>query len=342
MKYLITGGCGFLGSNLAHHILSVAGGDLVVVDNLSRFGSEQNLKWLQDKGSFSYYNTDIRNFSELMGVVKKELPDVIFHLAGQVAMTTSLQDPLFDFSINALGTLNLLESVRKFCPRAVVIYSSTNKVYGDLEWLEYREEKSRYVCPQYPNGFPENIPVNFSSPYGCSKGSADQYVLDYHKIFGIKSVVFRHSSMFGGRQFATSDQGWVGWFCGEALKFKSDPNYDGLTISGNGKQVRDILFADDMVNLYFAAVKNIDKIAGESFNIGGGVENSLSILELFDFLENELSVKMIYRNLPVRVSDQKIFVADIGKITEAIGWAPKISKFSGIRQMLDWSEVLSK
>jgi CDP-paratose 2-epimerase len=167
-------------------------------------------------------------------------------------------------------------------------------------------------------------------------------MIDYYKVFGIRTVVFRHSSMFGGRQFSTADQGWVGWFCQEALKFVKDPNYSGLTISGNGKQVRDILFADDMVRLYFAAVLNIDKTAGQCYNIGGGMENRLSILELFGLLEKELKVKIKYIELPVRISDQKIFIADLTKIQNDIAWFPKIDKVTGIKKMLNWSGEIMK
>ena len=342
MKYLITGGCGFLGSNLSHYILTQTDNKLVIVDNLSRLGSKENLSWLMGQGDFSFHESDIRNFESMGDIIKNETPDVVFHLAGQVAMTTSLQDPIYDFSVNALGTLNLLESVRRYHPETIIVYSSTNKIFGDLEWVKYGETETRYISPDFPNGFSENTPINFSSPYGCSKGCADQYLLDYYKIFGIKTVVFRHSSMFGGRQFSTYDQGWVGWFCQEALKIKSDPSYAGLTISGNGKQVRDILFADDMVSLYFTVVDNIKKTAGQCFNIGGGMDNSLSILELFYLLEKELNIKMTYRQLPVRVSDQKIFVANLSKINDFTGWSPKVNKIDGIRKMIEWSKNIPK
>ncbi|KKQ40665.1 MAG: CDP-paratose 2-epimerase (CDP-tyvelose 2-epimerase) [Candidatus Magasanikbacteria bacterium GW2011_GWA2_37_8] len=342
MKYLITGGCGFLGSNLAHHLIATDNNQLVIVDNLSRTGSRSNLDWLKESGEFAFYECDVRNYEDLGEIIKKEMPDVVFHLAGQVAMTTSLQDPIYDFSVNALGTINLLENIRRYDQNAIVVYSSTNKVYGDLEWVNYQENSTRYVSADYPQGFAENVPLSFSSPYGCSKGSADQYMLDYYKVFGVKTVVFRHSSMFGGRQFSTADQGWIGWFCQEALKFVKEPNYSGLTVSGNGKQVRDILFADDMVDLYFAAVDNIDKTAGQCFNIGGGMENSMSILELFDMLEEELKVKIKYTNLPTRVSDQKIFVADLTKIKKYTGWSPRVDKFAGIKKMLDWSIKIMK
>jgi CDP-paratose 2-epimerase len=209
-------------------------------------------------------------------------------------------------------------------------------VYGDLEQYDYIENDTRYVCPQYPNGFNEKIPLDFRSPYGCSKGSADQYMLDYHRMFGLKTTVFRHSSMYGIRQFATYDQGWVGWFCQKAIDLYKNPASEPFTISGNGKQVRDILHADDMVRLYFDALKNADKVAGEAFNIGGTIEQSLSLLELFEILNSFLGVKMKYTQVPVRTSDQKVFVADISKINAQIGWKPEVKALEGIRKMLEW------
>ena len=212
MKYLITGGCGFLGSNLASEVLK-RGEKLIIVDNLSRIGSADNLIWLKKQGDFRFIHADIRNANDVTRVISEVKPDVIFHLAGQVAMTTSISDPRMDFEINALGTLNVLEAVRQHVPEAIVIYSSTNKVYGDLEWVKYEEIDTRYITPYYPKGFDENTPLDFRSPYGCSKGAADQYMLDYARMFDLRTVVFRHSSMYGGRQFATYDQGWIGWFC---------------------------------------------------------------------------------------------------------------------------------
>ncbi len=335
MKILITGGCGFLGSNLAQKAIAKKY-ELAIFDNLSRLGSEDNLKWLKSQGEFKFINADIRKQSAVESVIKEFLPDVIFHLAGQVAMTTSLSSPRDDFEINTLGSLNVLEAVRQFCPNAFVVYSSTNKVYGDLEWVKYEEQEKRYIAHDFPNGFKENVTLSFSSPYGCSKGSSDQYMLDYHKMFGLKTVVLRHSSMYGGRQFATFDQGWVGWFCSQALEQKQNKDKEPFTISGNGKQVRDVLHAEDMVNLYYSLWDNSNMVAGQVFNIGGGMDNSLSLLELFELLETEVGIKLNYRKLPARVSDQKVFVADLSKITNTIGWLPKVSKLEGIRKMLRW------
>lgn len=335
MKYLITGGCGFLGSNLSREVI-LRGYDLVILDNLSRFGSSQNLIWLQDLGKFEFIKGDIRDNDLIENLISKEKPEAIFHFAGQVAMTTSIQNPRQDFEINALGTFNVLESVRKFSPNSAIIYSSTNKVYGDLEWLEYIEKEKRYEIKEYPLGLAESTPLSFSSPYGCSKGSADQYMLDYHRIFGLKTVVFRHSSMYGSRQFSSSDQGWIGWFCEQAINTVKGKKLEPFTISGNGKQVRDVLHARDMIDLYLAAADKIEHIKGQVFNIGGGFKNSLSLLELFDILENELNIKLNYSKITARACDQKVFIADIRKAEKMIDWHPRVDALSGIKDMVEW------
>jgi CDP-paratose 2-epimerase len=335
MKYVITGGCGFLGSNLANEVLA-RGDTLVIYDNLTRLGSDKNLAWLQSVGTFDFVLGDIQNTQAVEELIKQHQPDVIFHLAGQVAMTTSIANPRNDFEINALGTLNVLEGVRKYAPECLIVYSSTNKVYGDLEQYTYTELAKRYDLPAFPNGLPESTPLSFSSPYGCSKGSADQYMLDYHRVFKLKTVVFRHSSMYGGRQFSTYDQGWVGWFCEQAIKHK-EGKAEPFTISGNGKQVRDVLHAEDMIKLYFAAVANKDKAQGEVFNIGGGMKFSLSLLELFDILEKELDTTLTYTVLPPRESDQKVFVADISKAANLLGWTPVVDPTTGLRKMITWT-----
>lgn len=337
MKYLVTGGCGFVGSNLAAEVLR-RGEELYVLDNLYRFGSADNLNWLRKQGEFKYYPYDIRNINDVETVIKEVQPDYIFHLAGQVAMTTSIANPRLDFEINALGTFNLLDSVRKYCPKAVVMYSSTNKVFGDFEHLHFTETERRYICDEYPNGFPSDMTLDFHSPYGCSKGCADQYLLDFHRIFGIKTIVFRHSSMYGVNQHATFDQGWIGWFCQQALEIKANPKREPFTISGTGKQVRDVLYNEDIVNLYFMA-KDCKAAYGQVFAIGGGIDNSLSLLELFQMLEKKLDIKMEYKQLPWRESDQKVFVADIEKAKRIIGWDPKVSAEDGISRMLDWLRI---
>lgn len=335
MRLLITGGYGFLGSNLASDALS-RGDEVMIFDNLYRSGSRENLIWLASQGKFAFEHGDIRNPNDITRAIRTFKPDAIFHLAGQVAMTTSIDNPSMDFAVNAIGTHNLLEAVRQYAKDAIVVYSSTNKVYGNLEQFTYRETDTRYECVEQPNGFDEKTQLDFHSPYGCSKGAADQYMLDYARIFGLKTVVFRHSSMYGGRQFATYDQGWVGWFCQKAIEAQNGTAKEPFTISGTGKQVRDVLHADDMKRLYVAALANIDKAKGQAFNIGGGIANSLSLLELFTLLENLASVKLNFNKLPVRESDQQVFVADIAKAYELLKWKPEISSTQGIVKMFDW------
>lgn len=339
MKYLVTGGCGFLGSNIAHEILNNKD-ELIVFDSLYRHGSYQNLKWLQLQGEFTFVHGDIRNTNDVNRLIKKFMPDVVYHLAGQVAMTTSISDPRLDFEVNTLGSFNLLDAIRKFSPNSTVIYSSTNKVYGDLEQFTYDESKTRYTCNSMPNGFDETITLDFHSPYGVSKGSADQYMLDFARIFNLKTVVFRHSSMYGGRQFATYDQGWVGWFIQKAIEIKNKTLKENFTISGNGKQVRDLLHANDVTKLYLLAAQKINLLKGQAFNIGGGMENSMSLLELFEFLEKKLNIKMVYEKIAPRESDQKIFVADISKIKKLTNWTPAVNKEDGISKMISWVESI--
>lgn len=339
MKILINGGCGFLGSNLASYGIQ-QGYDITVLDNLSRYGSADNLKWLQSLGSVTYIPGDTRNKNDVETVIKEGGYDAIFHLAGQVAMTTSIENPYKDFETNVVGAVNVLDSVRKYSPETAVLFSSTNKVYGELEQYTYEETDTRYICKEFPNGFDESVPLDFRSPYGCSKGAADQYMLDYHRIFGLRTAVFRHSSMYGSRQFATYDQGWVGWFCQKAIEKYRNPQAQPFTISGNGKQVRDILHAQDMIRLYYSGLEHIDQISGQAYNIGGTMEQSLSLLELFGMLEDLLDIKMEYQKLPARISDQKVFVADISKIQNKIGWTPRVTALEGVSQMVEWVKGL--
>ena len=334
MRYLITGGCGFLGSNLALSALK-NGHELIIFDNLSRVGSEKNYKWLQSMGKFHFIQDDIRT-EAINHTIRTYQPDVIFHLAGQVAMTTSIHNPRLDFEINTLGSLNVLEAVRMHSPKSTIIYSSTNKVYGDLEQFTYTETATRYVNTDYPDGFDEQVTLDFQSPYGCSKGSADQYMLDFARIYGLHTIVFRHSSVFGTRQFSTFDQGWIGWFVKQALESRTDPYRDPFTISGNGKQVRDVLFSEDLIRCYYLAAANIEHCRGQAFNIGGGYQNSLSLLELFAFLEQELQVKLRYESLPPRQSDQKIFIANTKKAEKYFQWSPSVTKEQGLIQMIKW------
>jgi CDP-paratose 2-epimerase len=341
MNYLITGGCGFLGANLAADCIRL-GHTVTVLDNLSRLGSSSNLEWIKSTGACTFIHGDVRNQYDVESAVIRAQPEVLFHLAGQVAMTTSLASPMLDFQTNVAGTLHVLEAVRRHTPSCIVIYSSTNKVYGDLEQFRYCESQWRYECEEHPLGFNEGIGLEFHSPYGCSKGAADQYVLDYHRMYGLKSVVFRHSSMYGGRQYSTADQGWIGWFCQKALEQASSVDSKPFSISGNGKQVRDVLHVDDMLRLYHSAVRRIDMAAGHAFNVGGGIENSLSLLELFKLLNSQLGIHLNFYEIDARTSDQRFFVADISKAKNMLDWVPQVNAVHGISTMLEWIKELQK
>jgi CDP-paratose 2-epimerase len=344
-KVLVTGGCGFLGSNISASFLK-QGSEVVVIDALFRKGGEENLAWLRSLAThakqFTHHLFDLADSDAVQNVMLASGPfDYICHLGGQVAMTTSIDDPRRDLMTNVVGTFNVLEAARKHSPDAFIAFSSTNKVYGDLERFNYREGETRYSVPEFPKGFDESLPLDFASPYGCSKGSADQYIHDWSRTFGMRTVVFRHSSIYGGRQYSTFDQGWIGWFCSQALhqsasRKKGNPP-EPFTIAGNGKQVRDVLHADDLIQLYTLAYENKDRINGEVFNIGGGIENSLSLLELFTLLEKMTGQEpLVFRHLPVRQSDQKFFVAEISKAEQLLSWKPGVSASNGLSRMLSW------
>lgn len=337
--YLVMGGCGFVGSNVAARLLA-AGERVVLADNLSRTGSAANLAWLQSLGPVEFIHTDVRSASSVDALVRGVRPGVVFHLAGQVAMTTSVENPRLDFETNAFGSFNLLEAVRRFAPDAAVIYASSNKSYGDLGFLRLVEEPTRYAAPDYPDGIDERAPLDLQTPYGCSKGVADQYMLDYARVYGLNTVVFRHSTMYGGRQYATFDQGWVGWFCQQASAVKRDPARAPFTIAGDGKQVRDLLYVDDAVDAYLAAAIHVASARGQVFNVGGGRANSCSLLELFAVLEDAFGVTLQYERLPWRLSDQRFFVADNRKATSVLGWTPRVDKRQGVDRMIAWTESL--
>jgi CDP-paratose 2-epimerase len=348
MKALITGGCGFVGSNLAAHLLERDPGIKVTVfDNHSRHGASANLAWLRDLGAtrknpVEFIDGDVRDVRDVEAAVKTTVPDTIFHLAGQVAMTTSIEDPRLDFETNVVGSINVLEAVRRHMPETVIIYASSNKVYGNLGHLDLIEMETRYQPRTSKRGVDELAAIEFHTPYGCSKGAADQYMLDYARGFGLKTVVFRHSTICGGRQFATNDQGWVGWFCRQAIEAKADPSRPPFTISGDGKQVRDLLHVSDAVRCYVAAFEQIEQGRGEAFNIGGGMENSMSLLELLRYLEERLEVRLNFTQLPWRQSDQRFFVADNTKAHALIGWTPMTAKEAGIESVLEWEMQASK
>jgi len=331
-KILITGGAGFIGSNLVDFYLK-KGAEVIVFDNFSRSGVEYNLGELKKSGDFSFVKGDVRNFDDLKSVFKNH-PKIttIFHEAAQVAVTTSVNNPKEDFEINVLGTLNTLEAFRNFSPDAVFIYASTNKVYGGLDDLKIIEKESRYEFEDrdYKNGIPEKRCLDFHSPYGCSKGAADQYVRDYSRIYNLKTVVFRQSCIYGPRQFGIEDQGWVAWFIARILFNKE------ITLYGTGKQVRDILFIDDLISAYDLTVKNIEIAKGKIYNIGGGANNSISLLELIHYLEELISIKIKYNFADWRHGDQKIFISDNSLASENLNWVPQINWKDGVKKLYFW------
>ncbi len=329
MKVLITGGAGFIGANSARFFLERKD-DVIIVDNLSRPNVDLNLEWLKNFGNYKFYKADVRNYDDLKSVFEKEGPfDLILHLAAQVAVTTSVVDPREDMEINVIGTFNVLEATRHFSKNSTFIYSSTNKVYGGLEDIIVIEEEKRY---RYANQGPvsELRPLDFHSPYGCSKGAADQYVRDYSRIYGLKTVVMRQSCIYGTRQFGLEDQGWVAWFIIAAMTDKK------IHIYGDGKQVRDVLYISDLVNAYYLAHQNIEKISGRVFNIGGGPLNTLSLLELIEMLEKILGKKIEFDFNDWRPGDQRVFISDISAFQEATGWNPNVSPEEGVKKTIEY------
>ena len=338
MKYFVTGGCGFIGTNLALSFSKKRQKDVLILDNLSKTTAKKNLNILK-KNNISFTKIDIaKSRNKIESLVKKFKPKVIFHLAGQVAMSTSIKKPYLDFQGNIQSTINLLEAIRKFSDKTILIFASTNKVYGDLDNFKYLEKKTRYVIKNGFLGFNEKNNLDFESPYACSKGSADQYVLDYARVFNLNTIVFRHSSVYGGRQFFTYDQGWVGWFCAQAVKHKL-LTQSKFSITGNGKQVRDLVHINDITKLYKLAFKNFIKLRGKAYNIGGGLNNSLSVIELLNLLQKKLDIKLNFYRINKRAFDQKIFISDNKKIYKDLKWKPLVSYKKGINQMIKWIKL---
>jgi CDP-paratose 2-epimerase len=329
----ITGGAGFIGCNSADHFLR-RGQTVTIYDNLSRRGGRANLEWLRANhgdGRLSIIEADIRDHAALDMAVAGAAPDVVLHLAGQVAVTTSVVEPREDFEINALGTFNVLEAVRRHAPEAALLYASTNKVYGGMESVEIIQRDGRYAYADFPHGIPETYPLDFHSPYGCSKGAGDQYVRDYARIYGLRTLVLRQSCIYGLRQFGVEDQGWVAHFVIAAVKGRP------ITIYGDGRQVRDVLFIDDLVRAYALGIERIDDLRGEVLNLGGGPDNTLAIWSEFGPLLTELAGRPIAVTYgPWRPGDQKVFVADIGKAERLLGWRPAISPAEGIARLHGW------
>jgi CDP-paratose 2-epimerase len=327
VRVLVTGGCGFLGTNLVE-ALRARQDEVVVLDNLARRGSERNRDWLASLGGVEIVSGDVRDREAVAAVV--EGCQAIVHLAGQVAVTTSVEDPRTDFDVNALGSLNVLEAARASKASPCVLYASTNKVYGGMESVGVRDTGASYVYTDLPDGVPETFPLDFHSPYGCSKGSADQYVRDYARIYGLPTAVFRMSCLYGPHQFGNEDQGWVAHFAIQALRGA------GVTIFGDGKQVRDVLYVADVVDLYVRALDRGRGLNGEVLNVGGGPRSTLTLLELIALLERmlETSVDVTYGDW--RPGDQRVYVSDIALAGETFGWRPATGVEEGVRQLVDW------
>lgn len=334
MKILVTGGAGFIGCHACSHFAG-KGHEVVAFDNLSRRGSRSNAEWLTGHYPVRLVEGDARSESDLARCFSSTGPfDSVIHLAAQVAVTTSVKNPREDFDINALGTFNVLESARAQATPPMVLYASTNKVYGGMEEVAVVEGGTRYAYRDLPGGIPVHQNLDFHSPYGCSKGAADQYVRDYHRIYGIPTVVLRQSCIYGTRQFGIEDQGWVAWFVIAAL-FQQP-----ITIYGNGKQVRDVLFVGDLVAAYEAALERRDLVAGQVFNVGGGPDYALAIwTEFGPMLEEYLG-----RPIPVtygdwRPGDQPVYVSDISDARERLGWSPTVTPREGIKRLHEWVEA---
>jgi CDP-paratose 2-epimerase len=341
LHILITGGAGFIGCNAAQRFLAL-GYEVTVLDNLSRRGTSANLEWLRSRGLQHFVPCDVRDAARLAEGVRQcgELSAVL-HLAAQVAVTTSVQNPREDFEINALGTFNLLEAVRATGGRPLVIYASTNKVYGGMEEVAIEsapgicadEREGRYYYKDLAEGVAESQLLDFHSPYGCSKGAADQYVRDYARIYGLPTVVFRQSCIYGPRQFGIEDQGWVAWFVICAALGRP------IRIYGDGKQVRDLLFVEDLINAYQMAIEGPEKVSGKVYNVGGGASESRSILGLIHFLDRHLGISVPLSFHDWRPGDQPVYVSDISKAGRELGWAPKVDVEAGVTQLLSWVQA---
>jgi CDP-paratose 2-epimerase len=329
--YLVTGGAGFIGSNYVQRLLE-RGEQVSIYDNLSRPGVALNLKWLRQvhgDGAFELIVGDVRDAALLAATASSA--DVIVHLAGQVAVTTSVTHPREDFECNALGTFNVLEAARLSGRNPNILYASTNKVYGGMEEVRVLEKDTRYEYADYPLGMPESINLDFHSPYGCSKGTGDQYVHDYYRIYSLPTVVFRQSCIYGPRQFGIEDQGWLAWFIIAAITQRP------ITIYGNGKQVRDVLHVDDLLDIYDLAVAKIETTAGQVYNIGGGAQNTISVWKEF----SPKLERLLGRQIPVswsdwRPGDQPVYISDIRKAEKQLGWKPKINVDEGLQRLYQW------
>jgi CDP-paratose 2-epimerase len=327
---LVTGGAGFVGSNLVEW-LTEKGNTVTIFDNLSRKGTEKNVAWLKEKygNKVKFIEGDVRNFKQVQDAVNGK--EIIYHFAAQVAVTTALANPREDFEINALGTINVLEAARLSTVKPIIAFTSTNKVYGGLEDIAVIEQKKRYSFKDLPHGVSEIQPLNFHSPYGCSKGAADQYIRDYSRIYGLHTVVFRMSCIYGPRQFGNEDQGWVAYFIIASVLGKP------ITIYGDGKQVRDILYVEDLVRAFEIAVDKIDITSGQIYNIGGGPENTVSAwLEFREYLAELLCREVSASFSEWRPGDQKIYVSDTRNAQRSLDWYPQVNVKEGISRLYQW------
>ena len=328
-KIFITGGAGFIGSNAALYFYKKKW-QVYVFDNLSRKGTYFNIKWLKKNTNVQFIRGDIRKFNELSKTLSNINPNVIIHCAGQVAVTTSFLNPREDFEINALGNLNVLESIRVNKLKSTVIYTSTNKVYGNLGSNKVKIDKNRYIYKNNIKGIDEENKTDFHSPYGCSKGAADQYVRDYSRMYGINSYVLRQSCIYGPNQFGIEDQGWLAWFVIASILEKK------ITIFGDGKQVRDLLYIDDLNRLFEILANNKKIDVDRVYNVGGGYNFSLSILELIKILEKIMGKKIKVNFSKWRPGDQKVYISNNLRLKKNFGWKPLISPKVGIKKLMSW------
>lgn len=330
MNILITGGAGFIGINTAIYYAK-KGHTISIFDNLSRKGANKNLEFIESlyPKNIKFIYGDIRIIYDVSKCFVNYEYDIIFHFAAQVAVTTSVENPFEDFEINARGTFNLLECIRKTKSKAILLYTSTNKVYGGMSHLNIIEKDNKYLYADLKDGINEDFPLDFHSPYGCSKGSADQYVRDYSRIYGIKSIIFRQSCIYGYRQFGVEDQGWVAWFTIAAVLEKP------ITIYGDGKQVRDVLFIEDLTKAYDLAIQNIINTNGQVYNIGGG-KFQMSLLELINHLESFLNKKINIKFSEWRPGDQPVYISNISKAHIDFNWTPQVDIKNGISKLVNW------
>jgi CDP-paratose 2-epimerase len=330
-KVLVTGGCGFIGSNMVNALLG-DGVEVTAFDNLSRKGSQNNARWLADThgSAFRLVQGDVRDAAAVARVAGGH--QLIYHFAAQTAVTTSVTDPRPDFEINAIGTFNVLEAARATGEKPIVLLTSTNKVYGGMDDVVIVERDTRHEYRDYPNGMDESRPLDFHSPYGCSKGAADQYVRDYSRIYGLPTIVFRMSCIYGTRQFGVEDQGWVAHMVIQTVLGRP------IAIYGDGKQVRDILFIEDLVRAMRLATGKIDSTAGQVFNIGGGARNTISIWLEFGEMLSRLAGRKVDAGSwgDWRPGDQLVYVSNCAKAWQSFGWSPKVSKEEGIARLWRW------